>query len=124
MAVKATVATDENVDGTIDALAAIYEFRDEPAVRAFLANNADLFPVLSEIPDRISAYLPPTDQRPALEVFEDPENEAAPPQLVVYVPTHLRPPKARQSLNRFSRDWWLDAFRRAGLRLHVDIEYR
>jgi hypothetical protein len=123
VAVDATVATDENVDGMIDALAAVYEFRDEPAVRAFLADNVDLFPVLSEIPERIPDYFP-TDQRLALEVFEDPENEAAPPQLVVYVPTRLRPPKARETLNRFSRDWWLDAFRRAGLRLAVDIEYR
>ena len=123
MTVQTTVATDENIDGAIDALAAVYEFRDEPAARAFLASNADLFPVLSEIPERIQDYLP-TDQRPALEVFEDPENEAAPPQLWVFVPTRLRYPQARQRLNQFSRDWWLDRFRRAGGRLNIDVEHR
>lgn len=116
-------AGSQNVTGMIDELEGVYEFRDEPAVRAFLAANADLLPLLDEIPVRVASYLP-TDARLVLEVVEDPGDDDGQPELFAFVPTRLASLEARRRLNAFSRDWWLDAYRHTGSRLNIDVEYR
>lgn len=121
VAVKKVRAPD--VPGMIDELAEVFEFRDEPAVRAFLAANADLLPLLEAIPGKIVAYFP-RHERLVLEVFEDPENEAAPPELIALIPGHYKPGEGLPRLNTMARDWWLEAFRSAGGRFTIDLEYR
>ena len=120
VAIKKVSAPD--VPGKIDELAEVFEFRDEPVVRAFLEANADLLPLLEAIPDRIATYFP-RHERLILEVFEDPENEVAPPELIALIPGRYEPGEALTCLDEMSRDWWLDAFRSAGGRINIDVEY-
>lgn len=118
----ATSAPEPDASRTIDALAEVYEFRDDGAVRAFLADHTDLFAVLGEIPRRIADYFP-AHERLVLEVFEDPENEAAPPELWALIPGRFKAGEARARLNKMGRDWWLEGFLPHGGRLYVDIVF-
>lgn len=116
------MAADASVPDKIDTLATVFDFRDEAAVRTFLAANADLLPLIDQLPSKIAAYLP-TDARLVLEIVEDPEDDDARPGLFALIPTRLGSREARRRLDNLSRDWWLGAYRRAGGRLNLDVEY-
>jgi hypothetical protein len=117
-----TMDAEANASDKIGALASAFDFRDESAIRAFLAANADLLPLIDQLPAKVAAYLP-ADARLVLEIVEDPEDEDARPSLFALIPTRLGFKEARRRLDSLSRDWWLTAYRRTGGRLNLDVEY-
>jgi hypothetical protein len=113
---------EEDAPGMIEDLASVYAFRDGASVRTFLRTNPDLLPILRAIPDRVAPYLP-ADRRLILEVVVDPEDEESRPELFALIPTRLDPEKALARLGSLRREWWLGAYREAGGRLNIDVEY-
>ena len=116
--------TQTTVQEAIDALEGLYEFRKPDKVRAFLANNPDLFDLLVEAASRIPEFLPP-DGPIVLHVVWDPEDEGdVDDELFALVPTRLRWQDVRPLVDRMDREWLIGAGRFAAGRFNVDVEFR
>lgn len=64
-----------------------------------------------------------TSAQIVLERFDDPEAEKEDPSLYLVVGTTLRALDARQALDRFEDNWWMDNAERSNNRLHVSVEF-
>jgi hypothetical protein len=58
-----------------------------------------------------------------LERFDDPEAENEDPSLYLVVETTLRALDARQALDRFEDNWWMENAERSNNRLHFSVEF-
>lgn len=58
-----------------------------------------------------------------LERFDDPDAEKEDPSLYLVVGTTLRAREARQALDRFEDNWWIDNAERSNNRLHFSVEF-
>ena len=116
--------TQTTVQEAIDALEALYEFREPDEVRAFLADNPDLFDLLVEAAAKIPEFLPP-DGPIVLHVVWDPEDEREDEdELFALVPTRLKWEGIRPLMDRMDREWLIGAGRFAAGRFNVDVEFR
>jgi hypothetical protein len=72
--------------------------------------------------ERIPRYFGDT-ARFALERFVDPEEAAEEPLLYLVVGTTLSASEARDALDRFDEEWWLDNVDRGQNRIHLSLEF-
>jgi len=99
----------------------LYIFREPKEVSRFLEDNPFLILLLLEAYGQIERYFGPYPQV-FLEVVTDPE---APDdrELFALIHTSLTPDEALDGLDRFDRDWWLDASHTAQGKLCIDVEF-
>jgi len=91
--------------------------------RELLLRWPDVRQILAEAFERLRANFGP-DAEVALKRFDDPASEIEDPALYLIVGTRLDAQEARQAMDRFEDDWWLDNVDRAGDHLHVSVEFR
>ena len=116
------MVTADSIPRSIAALDQFYDLPQWKQVHAYLHRNPDLVSPLVEIGQMITGFLP-SPWRPYLEPMSDPEDEHSKGTLFVVVPTKLKPEEVGPILDRMHQTWWLDAFRKAGGRLNIDIEF-
>lgn len=104
----------------IEQLSTIYQFKTS-SVSKFLCDNPFLIELLFEVHQKIRYYFD-LHINLALEVFTDPEGGES-QELFALVLTSLPPEEALDCLDRFDRDWWLEASERGKYCLNVDVEY-
>lgn len=99
----------------------LYTFRRRVEVSRFLERHPFLVPVLWEAYSKFRNYFGSYPQV-FLEVVTDPE---APDdyELFALICTSLTPDETLDRLDRFDRDWWLDASHAAQGKLCVDVEF-
>ncbi len=99
----------------------LYTFRRPVEVLRFLERHPFLVPLLVEAYSKFGNYFGPYP-RAFLEVVTDPE---APDdrELFALICTSLTPDEMLDRLDRFDRDWWLDASHTAQGKLCVDVEF-
>jgi hypothetical protein len=99
----------------------LYIFREPKEVSRFLEDNPFLILLLLEAYGQIERYFGPYPQV-FLEVVTDPE---APDdrELFALIYTGLTPDEALDGLDRFDRNWWLDASQTAQGKLCIDVEF-
>ena len=64
-----------------------------------------------------------TSARIVLERFDDPETGKEDPSLYLVIETTLKAREARQALDRFEDEWWMDNAARSNDRLHISVEF-
>jgi len=101
-------------------LAQIYRFSQQQEVESFLQKNDDLSPILIEAYEQIQGHFG-AGTPATLEVFRDPEAEHE-PELFLVIQTSLPGDQARTKRAQLYEEWWLRNSRRAGGRLHIDVE--
>ena len=104
----------------IQILEDFYEFRDHAAISSFLRANHFLIDLLFEAHDKIQEVFGRNTQV-ALELFADPEAEAA-EELFVLIITALSPGDAASGLGSLDEEWWLEASSKAHCLLNLDVE--
>ncbi len=99
----------------------LYTFRRHAKVSQFLEKFPFLAPLLVEAYSKFGNYFGP-HPRVFLEIVTDPE---APDdhELFALIYTNLAPDEALDRLDRFDREWWLDASHKAQGRICVDVEF-
>ncbi len=105
----------------INVLAREYEIRNPSEVALFLRENTFLLGLLEEIPEQIRKYFG-SEQDLVLEFFWNPEDPTW-HQVHVLVPTKLSVDEAFSLMEKFDRNWWLENFGRADMKLQVLKEY-
>ena len=113
---------DEEASALIDTLEQTFQFRQRDVVRAYLANHPDLLNLVLEASTRVPNYLP-IDRPMALAVLWDPDDEDGDGQLYAVVVTHREPEEIRPRIEQMDREWLIAAFRPAGDRFNVAVEY-
>lgn len=113
--------TDVDLGVSTRLLSWLYEFHDFHTVVPFLRQNPILVPLLLEMYGQICLRFG-SENRLALENFTDPE-AGSDHGLVVLVRTRLTPERAREMIDDFDMEWWLDALPRAQHKLTVVVEY-
>ena len=103
-------------------LETMYVLREPEAIRAFVDRHPDVTDVLSEAVWRIPESLP-SDERIALELVHDPDDDGDPGTLFAIVRTRLGAEEIRPILARMHHEWVIDAVRRAGGRFNVHVEF-
>lgn len=109
------------IDGRIERLRKLYEFKDRMAVEGFLRENPFLFDLLENAHDKIQEYFD-FDTPMALDVIREPDAKSS-GRLFVLILTTLRPKEALAHLDELDRDWWLDVLPAARGKLTIDIYY-
>lgn len=99
----------------------LYAFRRHAKVSQFLEKFPFLARILVEAYGKFGNYFEPYPQV-FLEIVTDPE---APDdhELFALIYTSLTPDEALDRLDRFDRDWWLDASRTSQGKLCIDVEF-
>jgi hypothetical protein len=99
----------------------LYTFRRQAKVSQFLEEFPFLVPLLVEAYSKFGHYFGPYP-RAFLEIVTDPE---APDdhELFALIYTSLTPDEALDRLDRFDRDWWLDASQTTQGKLCIDVEF-
>jgi len=97
----------------------LYTYRDEPAIRRFIAKYPFLLPLLEEIPPHIRAYFP--DEELELSVETDPENGRQ--TLYIGIVTRAAFEQVWQQIRAFEQDWWIDNVHRGDYKLIIGNEY-
>ncbi len=100
----------------------IYIFRGPEEVSRFLCAYQFLIPLLLEARTKIAEHFEPYPPV-FLEVMVDPD-AIDDHQLVAFIQANLEPAEALASLDRFDKDWWLEASRRSRGKLCIHLEYR
>lgn len=99
----------------------LYIFREPKEVSRFLEDNPFLILLLLEAYGQIERYFEPYPQV-FLEVVTDPE-ASDDHELFALIYTSLTPNEALDRLDRFDRDWWLDASRISQGKLCIDVGF-
>jgi len=107
-------------DRKIQVLEEFYQFRDHTAISSFLRGNQFLIDLLFEAYYKIQDVFGRNTQV-ALELFADPEGEAA-EELFVLIMTGLSPDEAASALGSLDEEWWLEASSEARCLLNLDVE--
>ncbi len=119
-----TQASPQRASAPVDApalerLGRHYTFRDSDAVRRFLADHADLLPLLVEARSILEDQF--SDCGLILHVVDDPEIPDR-RQLELAIITKDSPAAALRRLQQFDRSWWLAHLDRADGKLRVTVE--
>lgn len=115
-------ATIDVERGLVGAVGAMYELREPEAIHAFLDRHPDLADVLSEAAWRIPESFP-SDERVALELVYDPDDDNDPGTLFALVRTRVGSEEIRPVLARMHEAWLIDAVRRAKGRFNFHVEF-
>jgi hypothetical protein len=94
----------------------------DAAADALLQANTDLVPLLGEACQRLGELFGP-EATFVLERFDDPESPEEAPRLFLVVHTGMEPDEAHEALQRFYRDYWIDASASVVGRLEVTVEF-
>ena len=105
----------------LEALKQKYTFRQEDEVVAFLKEHHSLYQVLGEAPDHIHKFFP--DSQLFLEMCFDPDLDDE-YQLILGVPTTLKPKDAVEQMEKLDFDWWLHQSFEARTKVCIDTEFR
>jgi len=98
----------------------LYRLRNPEEVWHFLGAHQYLVPLLVEAQSHIRKYFPTADL--VLEYVVDPE-VADEKQVAIYIATEQDVDEAHDALERFDRDWWLDASDQADDDLYITLEF-
>jgi hypothetical protein len=90
--------------------------------QAFLRDHPELGPFLRETAANVRDSFGQQTAL-ALETFQEPEAARAPVELFLLVKTSLDVPEARERMDRFGDEWWLDNMNRCDGLLHVALEF-
>ncbi len=96
-----------------------YELRE--GAEAFLQEHPDVRALMLEAGAKLREYFG-AETEFAVEVFRDPEIPMARAELYLLVKVQTGD-SARETMNRFDDDWWLDNMGRADYLLHVSMEF-
>lgn len=110
-----------DLEAKISYLRQLYTFRNQEEVLKFLQEHPFLVELLLEAYSHIKEHF--GFRTPVfLEVVHDPEiiNDS---QLVAFIQTDLDPIRALEKLDRFDKDWWVEASRRGEGKLCIHLEY-
>ena len=108
-------------DRSIDKLLQWYEFRDDAAVRVYLANNSSLYKLLEEAHERIRKYFGP-DARVVLDAIKDSEMDEN-ERLFAFIQTSLSADDALDHLDELYEQWWLDRLSTVQPKMSIDVEF-
>jgi hypothetical protein len=115
------VSTVRTFESEIRLLERLYTFRGRAEVSWFLEKYPFLVPLLMEAYSKFGNYFGPYP-RAFLEIVIDPEVPDD-RELFALVCTSLMPDEALDRLDRFDRDWWLDASQTTQGKLCIDVEF-
>ncbi len=118
---EASVATIAVSAANVGLFEQLYTLRGREEVLRFIESHPFLLPLLLEAYNEIGNHFPRSQV--FLEVATDPE-AIVEDQLVLFVATDLPPDEAVDTLERFDRDWWLNALDQAQGKLCIDVELR
>lgn len=107
--------------GEVDSALVGYTLRSRNEILGFLKDRRYLIPLLPEIRKKIRRYFPDS-RKVVVGIFIDPEaNDCR--QLAISIVTPLPVETACAQLERFDRDWWLDAIRQTQDHVCIDVEF-
>jgi hypothetical protein len=99
----------------------LYCINDRAEVSTFLKKNPFLTNLLVEVHHKVREYFGKGTQV-ILEMFDDPE-EPEFRMLNAFIITSLTPKEAHVILDRFDREWWLEAYPRSQGYINISFKY-
>jgi hypothetical protein len=109
------------VASAIELVRSQYKFRQDSAVRAFVAAHSFLVPILLEAPEQIRRVFGDTVQL-ELQIESEPDAESDTEELFLLILSSGDFNESRQKLRELDRRWWLAASSPACCRMNIDVE--
>jgi hypothetical protein len=109
------ILTDEkNLNSMIATYNSMYQLREPSEIRVFLEDNDFLNPIITEAYGKLQKHFPSST------IFMEVEQN----ELVISVGTTLSPQEAKEKLDKFDEEWWLDNCMQSHAKLCITVEFQ